>query len=180
MSNMWSYDRNVVYCIAANTTFLRLGLNYSNYVETGLYHTTSSTPVGFTSWAINGDATAVPESVSFPNNDFYSFVLTPYTGSFWKSEYDASGNQSSWTLMEITPLLAASHGLSESEVSRFHGQDGRGSYTSLKYRPSTGGWFLWGALACDPNIGGIDNWDAVKTSNSSWYMRSGAPPPGDC
>lgn len=111
----------------------------------------------------------------------YSFVVVPLSGgNFWKSQYDASGGQSSWTTMNTTPPLLTNHGLSESEVARFHGQDGRGSYTSLKYRPSTGGWFLWGALACDPNQSGISNWDAIKTSNSSWYTRAGAPPPGDC
>lgn len=82
--------------------------------------------------------------------------------------------------MAITPTLLTDHGLTESESARFHGQNGRGSYKDLKYRPVSGGWFLWGALGCDPNVLHIDNWDAVKTSNSSWYLRAGAPPPGDC
>ncbi len=182
MSTMWSYDRDVTYCAAANTTFVRLGLNYLNYVEIGLYHTTTSaTPVGFTSWGINGVASLALETTTFPNNDCYSFALTPYgSGNSCKGEYDLSGTQSSWTLMSITPTLATNHGLTESESARFHGQNGRGAYKDLKYRPSNGGWFLWGGLACDLNVGHIDNWEAVKTSNSSWYLQSGAPPSGDC
>lgn len=78
MSTMWSYDRDVVYCAAANTTFVRLGLSYADYFEIGLYHkTTSATPVGFTSWAINGNPYLALETTTFPNNDWYSFALIP-------------------------------------------------------------------------------------------------------
>jgi len=178
MSTMWSYDRDVTYCLAANTTFVRLGLNYENFVETGLYHrTTSATPVGFTEWSINGNIpNPVLETTTFPNGDWYSFALTPYgSGTSWKAEYDFSGTQTSWTLMEITPTLLTDHGLTESESARFHGQNGRGSYKDLKYRPLSGGWFLWGNIACDTNLTEIDNWDAVITSSSSWYLRAGTP-----
>lgn len=178
MSTMWSYDRAVTFCAATNTTFVRLGLTYDDFVEIGLYHRTTAThPVGFTEWAISGNVSnPALETTTFTIGDWYSFALTPYgSGTSWKGEYDLSGTQTSWTLMSITPTLVANHGLTESESARFHGQNGRGSYKDLKYRPSTGGWLLWADMACDTNLQEIDNWDSVGTSGSSWYLRAGAP-----
>jgi len=160
---------------------MRLALTYDNFIETGLYHSpSSSTPTGFTEFAINGNVSLTPSSVTFPLGGSYSFVVVPSSGNYWKSQYDKSGNQRSWTTLDGTPALVANRGLSESEVARFHGQNGKGSYTQLKFRASGGGWYLWGSLGCDPNVYNISDWDAFKTSNSSWYMQAGAPPSGDC
>lgn len=182
MGTFYSFNRGNSCGPVADTAFIRLGLTYNNFVETGLRSNEGESALGaFTEWGINGNVDLRSLHGLFSTDRWISFALTPVNGgAYWKSEYDPSGTSSSWTSLHTTPVLAYGYGLTESEVAKFGGDSGLANHKDLKYRPSTSGWFAWGSLGCDPNQQSMPNYDAIKVSNTQWYTTPGTPTAGDC
>jgi hypothetical protein len=174
----------------AESFFMRLSPDYTNWVETGAYQRPSDDSAHTHEW---GEWRYYPNPVVVNLYDaqagvlttgtWYSWMLTNGANTSWNLYivHSASPNGATWKFIANTGNLAAFAGRPESELSRYGTGNAQISVGTLQEQASfNGGWALWRSMACDNSQRSILDWTVIKQSNSSWYMEHRAPGVGEC
>lgn len=193
MATHYVYYRWLGSCGAtANTAFILLTTNATDYVEVGTHQLGPSYAdvTGpdhyrlFLSYRdYPADTVVFEQPILRTVNEYVSFNVSNTSGTAytWKGQYSYSGQSTGWSTLGTTPTMLVNRGYAHSEISRYGDAEAVSYQKDLKYRPSTGGWFGWSSLTCSallPNS--ITNWDARGLSPTSWDSVAGTPPSGDC
>jgi hypothetical protein len=173
--------------VTAQSFFMRLSPDYTNWVETGIRQSPSDSSSHSHAW---GEWRYYPAPGQAFNYDGQVGVLTTGTwysvnlqngpGTSWDLYIaHTSSPGSSWHHLANTGNLASFTGIPESEFARFG--DGNASdlvnYLQEQYY-YLGPFLNWQHMECDRSQDSITDWTVDRLTNSSWEMLPGSPGTG--
>lgn len=164
----------------ANSFFMRLSADYTNFVETGTQQTSSQPSSRAHAW---GEWRYYPASVvvqyydsafTVTTGDTYQTDLQNSTGNSWNF-YIKRPSEPSYTYLGNTGNLAAYAGIPESEFSRYGGVPPNNLMTALQERDTyTGSWTSWQSMICDYSQDSITTSKVYKVDNQDWFLTDPA------
>jgi len=174
----------------AQSFFVRLGPDYSSWVEMGASQYSNDTANHTHAWA---KWRYLPSQSALKTYDTaagilgtgltYSFMLQNGTGTTWNIYFAHSGSPDgiAWNYVDSTGSMGAFRGPVESELSRYGTAHAQDHPTHLEEQRSyNGSYYGWQHLGCDYAQWSILDYTAVRVSQSEWYMSPRPPGSGEC